>query len=226
VMVVVDVSGSMEYKGTAADAGLSTREKARMVFDDLLSRDMKVDFGLLLYSTENYIARYFAFRQELFTDTLHNDEEVAFIATGTRTAEALARARTFLLENVTAKDKAIILISDLEADMEATLQMSEELERDILNGIKVYVILTGRDTGRWPKPPPTQAPVEGVTLVAMDNTQGIDQICAEIRGMESSPTREEEVVVNKSLVPFLIPPILALITVSLLLSETVLRKIP
>ena len=90
VMIVIDVSGSMEYRGRPGKEGLSSFEKARGVFDDLLSRDVDADFGLLLYSTEYYIARYFASDNELLEDTLHNEEEIGLMSTGTRTAEALS----------------------------------------------------------------------------------------------------------------------------------------
>lgn len=226
VMLVIDISGSMEYRGFWGTERFSPLEKARLVFDDLLRRDIKADFGLLLYSTENYVARYFALRQELLADTLENDEEVAFIATGTRTAEALAKARTFFLEKVDAKEKAIVLISDLEADPEAVLQMAEEMERAVLAGIKVYVIVTEADRRRLPGAQASQSPVEGVTMVEMDDGQGIDRICAEIAAMESSPVREEEMPVKKSLVPFLIPPTLGFITLCLALSDTCFRKLP
>ena len=226
VMIVIDISGSMEYRGFRGTERFSPLEKARLVFDDLLRRDIKADFGLLLYSTETYIARYFALRQELLADTLENDEEVRFIATGTRTAEALAKARTFLLEKVDAKEKAIVLISDLEADPEAVLQMAEEMGRDILAGIQVYVIVAKVDRRRTLDAQASQPPIEGVRMVQMDDEQGIDQVCAEIAAMESSPVRQEESLVKRSLVPFLIPPTLGLISLCLALSETCLRKLP
>jgi len=225
LMIVVDVSGSMEYTGDAGGDEPSTLEKARQVYYDILSRDLHADFGLLLYSTERYIARFFAYKEELLRDTLENDEELDFIATGTRTMEALAKARTFILENVQAKERAILLISDLEADPEAVLQMAEEMERDLLAGIKIYVIVTHRDNQGPRARPPSQPTIEGVTIVAMDDKAGIDRICAEISAMESSPIREEEILARKSLVPFLIPPILGLIGLCLTLSESWLRKI-
>jgi hypothetical protein len=226
VMVVIDVSGSMEYTGRAGTEGLSPLEKGRKVFYDLLGRNPEADFGLLLYSTERYVARYFAFRQELLTDTLENDQEVEFIATGTRTAEALARARTFLLENMDVDDRAIVLISDMEADAEAVLQTAEELERNALAGIKVYVIITKADRRRTRGEQGNPTPIDGVRMVEMDDRQGIDEICAEIAAMKSVPVREEETLVKKSLIPFLSPLTLGLITLSLALSETCLRKLP
>jgi hypothetical protein len=225
VMIVMDVSGSMEYRGRPGHEGLSSFEKARGVFDDLLSRDVEADFGLLLYSTEHYIARYFASDNELLEDTVHNEEEIRLMSTGTRTAEALAKARRFF-ENVEAEDKAIILISDLDHDLEATMQMAEETERVILAGIRMYVIVIERE-GRWAvERRPSQSDMQGVTMVGMNDEYGLDQICREIAAMESSPIVEEEILVKKSLVPFLIAPVLGLLTLCVVLSETRFLKIP
>ncbi|GEM_PF-3092514 len=226
VMAVIDLSGSMEYRGRPGKEGLSSFEKARGVFNDILSRDVEADFGLLLYSTEHYIARYFAFKNELLKDTLENTEEISLIATGTRTAEALAKGRRFFSENVEAKDKAIVLISDLEADPEAIMEMAEEMERDLLAGIKMYVIIIEREGQRAVDKGPSQSQMQGVRMVGMNDKYGIDQICEEIAAMESSPIIEEEILLRKSLVPFLIPPILGLITLCLVLSETRFTKIP
>lgn len=230
VMAVVDVSGSMEYKGspgekvTTAAEEASNFERARGVFYDILHRDSKADFGLLLYSTKNYVARYFAYKNELLKDTLENTEEVSFISTGTQTTAALAKARFFLSEKIQAKEKAIVLISDLHSDLEGLIEMAEEMESALWAGIKVYVIVIGGERGLayW-APRRTQ---KEVRVVGMYDEYGIDQICAEISAMESSLIGEQEILSRVSLVPFLIPPVLGLITLCLILSGTRFRKIP
>jgi hypothetical protein len=225
VMVVVDVSGSMEYKGRAGKEGLSAREKARIVFDDLLSRGVEADLGLLIYSTENYIARTFAYKDTLFRDTLENDEEIIFLATGTRTAEALAKARTFLLKNEDTQEKAIILVSDLEADLEGIMELTEEVDRNALAGIKIYTIITEGEE-QWARSASSkQTAADGMLIIGMNDKTGIDQLCAEINAMESSPIRTEESLVKKSLVSNLIVPTLGLIVLCLAFSETTFRKI-
>lgn len=226
VMVVVDVSGSMEYRGRAGREGLSSIEKARAVFDDLIARRVDADFGLLLYSTERYIARYFAFKDELLRDTLENTEEVTFISTGTRTAEALAQARTFLLEHIDAKEKAVLLISDLEGDLEALVQMAEEMERNVVAGIKVYAIIIEREGQRTRDEDRGPTQIEGVRMVSMNDESGIDQTCSEIAALDYSPVGEEEILTTRSLVPHLILPVLGFFVLFLFLSETRFRKIP
>jgi hypothetical protein len=222
VMIVLDVSGSMGYKEKLQQQ--TSFEKAREVFEDLIDRRPDVNFGLLLYSTENYVARYFLYKNELFKDTVENREEIDYISTGTRTAEALAKARQFFADNIKGEDKAIVLISDLEQDLNAMLEMAEEMGRDLLAGIKIHVIVVvERKQGAAYV---GQSQTEGLNIVEMNDSYGIDQICNEISAMQMSPIREEEVLLKKSLIPFLILPALGLITLCLILGETRFRKIP
>jgi len=237
VMIVIDVSGSMEAQPLRrvrrdGEAPLDERtnfEKARDIFNGLVGRRPDVNLGLLPFSTENYIARYFTYKNELFKDTLENKEEISFISTGTRIMEALSKAHGFLEESFPhprggEPEKAIVLISDLETDDEAALEMADEIERARWAGIKIYVILIERQAtyGR----PATLPAIKVVDIVEMNDEEGIDHICEEIAMLPSSPIREEESLVKKSLIPFLVPTILGLIVLSLVLSETRFRKIP
>ena len=236
VMLVIDVSGSMDAQplwGLRRDAGpideRTNFEKARDIFNDVVGRRPDVNFGLLPFSTENYIARYFTYKNELFEDTLDNKEEISFISTGTRITEALAKAHRFLEESFphprgAEPDKAILLISDLETDDEAAVEMADEIERARWAGINVYVILIQRRAlhGR----PAALPPIKVVDIVDMNDPEGIDQVCEEIATLPSSPIREEETLLKKSLIPFLVPAILGLIVLCLTLSETRFRTIP
>jgi hypothetical protein len=225
VVAVVDVSGSMQSKVRSYGAvDLRTGyEKARDIFQDLIGRRPDVNFALLLYSTESYVARYFSYKNELLKDTVENKQEIDYISTGTRTATALAKARKFLTDNVQGKDKAIVLISDLTGDLQAMVATAEEMERDFYAGIKIYVIVITPDN-KIPTNAPTR--LEGVEMVEMNDKAGIDQIVKEISDMQNSPIRQEEVVQKQSLIPFVILPGLALILAALVLTETRFRKIP
>ena len=234
VMLVIDVSGSMEYRakpspidGTApVQEPPSNIEKARAVFYDILSRDLGMDFGVLLYSTEHYIARYFAFKKDLVKDSLDNEEEIAFISSGTRTAGALALARSFLTANVETGGKAILLISDMQGDLEAMVAMAEEMENCTHVGIKVYaVIIQGDDAVASSKrvSPPS---VVGVMMVDMNDKWGIDQLCREMAALEDSPVSEEVTPVTRNVTSWLAAAALGLVVLSLVLSESRFRKIP
>ena len=226
VTLVIDISGSMGHEESPEKEVLSGIEQARIVFYDLIGRRLDVNFSLLLYSTENYVARHFTYKNELFRDTLDNIEEIKYISKGTRIAEALAKARQFFVDNIEGKaDKAIVLITDLEVDAWAMSKMVKEIERDILAGIKVYVIAIGE--GKVAAYLATyQSQFEGLQMVYMYDRDGINQICKEISAMQISTVREEEVLSKKSLIPFLILPALGVITLSMILGETRLRKIP
>ena len=206
VMVVIDISGSMDTIPQPRLVDQRTNlEKASAVFEDLIARRADINFGLLLYSTDRYIARYFTYKNELLKDTMENKEEINYTSTGTRTAEALMTARLFLTDNIEDEaDKAIVLITDLECDIEAMLRMDEEMERVLSAGINLYEVVIGAEE-------------QGAVM---------DQICKELSEMQSSLIMEEEVLLKKSLIPFLIPPALGLITLCLILGETRFRKIP
>ncbi len=227
VMIVVDVSGSMGYTGVPGKEKVSSFEQALQVYQDLIARRPDVNFGLLLYSTENYIARYFSYKNELFADSAENREEIFDISTGTRTAEALRKARKFLVDNTDPQaDKAIVLISDLESDLSAMVEMVEEMQIEVLAGFRVYLIIVGDGrqgvafvNSRLPS-------AKGLTIVDMKDKVGIDQVCTDMAGMALSPIREEESTTKNSLIPFFMVPTLGLFAFTLVLSEIRFLKIP
>jgi len=226
-LAVVDISGSMWYVGRGGEA-LAGFEKAREVLNEVLDGDLEADFGLLLFSSENYIARYFAPKKELLKDTLEVTEEIQEISYGTRAAAALALARRFLSDKIKAKDKALILISDLQESPSATAETTQELEKILKAGVKVYIIFMSQERlaniGEEPRPIPIQ--LQGLDIVEMDDRYGISRIRREIASMASSPIKEEAVLSRTSLISYLVPPILGLVTLCLVLSETCFRRIP
>jgi hypothetical protein len=68
--------------------------------------------------------------------------------------------------------------------------------------------------------------VSELKIVAMDDDEGIDNICKEIATMKMSLIREEEGILKKSMVPYFVIPSLVLFSLCLVLSETRFRKIP
>jgi hypothetical protein len=226
-LAVVDVSGSMGYVGTQGE-DLAGFEKAHQILDEVLDGDLEADFGLLFFSSENYIARYFAPKKDLLRDTLEVKEEISEISYGTRMAAALALARQFFSDKVRAKDKALVLISDLQESPSAIAETTEELEKILKAGIKVYVIVMLQQdwwsTNSGPHPIPIQ--LQGLDMVEMNDRNGISRIRREIASMASSPLREEVILSRTSLVSYLVLPIVGLVTLCLVLSETCLRRIP
>lgn len=227
VLAVIDASGSMGYVGRRGE-DLVGFEKAREVLMEVLDRDLEVDMGLLFFSSENYIARYFSSKKDLLKDSLDVTEEMKEISYGTRTASALALARRFFSEKVKAKEMALILISDLQESPSATGETIRELEKIVNGGVKVFIIVMSQESlGNLKETqPPIPIELEGVKIVSMDDLAGISEIRREIVSMASSPIKEDTMLSRTSLVPYLVLPILGLVALCMVLSETCFRRIP
>jgi hypothetical protein len=227
VLVVVDVSGSMGYVGRKGE-DLVGFEKAHQILNEVLDGDLEADFGLLFFSSENYIARYFAPKKDLLKDTLEVTEEIREISYGTRTAEALTLGRRFLSDKVKAKDKALVLISDLQESPSALAETTAELEKILKAGIKVYVVVLFQESWWNMNNDPLSIPIQlrGLDIVGMNDRQGISRMRREIASMTSSSIREDAVLSRTSLIPHLVLPILGLVALCLVLSETCFRRIP
>jgi hypothetical protein len=221
VMLVVDVSGSM-MSSVEAQSKQTSRDVALEAFNYLSTWRSDINFGLILYGNDSYVARYFIYKNELLKDSLENKEELYRISTGSRGADALAKARLFFADNIKGDDKAIVLISDFNFDRLGLLEMIEEMERVLLAGINIYMIYVGGgELGAVDIP---QMP--GLKIVDINDTDGIDQIYEEMSAMQNSLIREEESFLKESLIPFLILPALGMIILCLVLVETRFRKIP
>jgi hypothetical protein len=218
VMLIVDVSGSM-------GAGINQQtsyEESLEVFNDLIARRGNINFGLILFSAENYVARYFIDKNELFQDTLENKADVVEIANGTWPSRALVKAREFLTDDIKGDGKVIIFISDLYVSGQERTNLAQEITRISLAGINLYILATGEEDQSTAEIPQ----VSGVKVIDMNDKDGIDLMCQEIYSMQMSPIREEETKTGKSLIPFLVLPALVIIGLCLVLSETRFQKIP
>jgi hypothetical protein len=217
VMLVIDISGSMGVENSQH----SSYEKSLEAFNDLIARRGDINFGLLLFSAENYVARYFINKNELFKDTLENKEDIVDISMGTQPTKALEKARLFLTDHIKGEDKAIVLISDLSVFGQVRLDMTAEMTRISLADINLYIVFTGEEQSVLDIPQ-----LSGLKIVDINDKEGLDQMCEEISAMQISPIREEEGLLQKSLIPFLILPALGVIVLCLILGETRFRKIP
>jgi hypothetical protein len=218
VMLVVDVSGSM-------GAGINQRtgyEESLEVFNDLIARRSNINFGLIIFSAEKYVARYFINKNELFQDTLENKADVVEIANGTWPTQALVKAREFLTNNINGDGKAIVFISDLNVSGQERTNLAQEITRISFAGINLYILATGEEGQRTAEIPQ----VSGVKVIDMNDKRGIDLMCQEIYLMQMSPIMEEETKTEKSLIPFLLLPAVVIIGLCLVLSETRFQKIP
>jgi Ca-activated chloride channel family protein len=219
VLLAMDVSGSM---GGATSKTLEA-------YYNMVSNRGDINFGLMLFSSESYIIRYFVNKDELLEDTLENSDEIAEIAGGTYIANALEKAYSFITENTDSEEKAIILLSDLDVkDEDEWADIVEEMNSITGEGIRLYIVFTGKED-QFDIEGQTIEDVSGifgVELVALDDTEGIDRICAEISSMELSLIREEEDYTKESVIHYFVIPALLIMGISLILTETRFRKIP
>lgn len=225
VMILIDISGSIN-PGDSRPEFFSAFREAKNVYYDIIRYETGATIGLSFYSDHHYIARDFAEKLEFLEDTIENSDELQEISQGTKTAEALYRTRVYFSEKVRAKDKTIILISDLDDDYNPIArQMSGILE----DGINLYVIAV---TEKFPQANQSIQALKSrvgdsrVKMIWYKEADGINKICEEISRMESSITGEAEILSRKSLLPFILPAILGLMIASFILSETIFRKIP
>ena len=218
VMLVVDVSGSMGVD-TAQKTGY---EESLEVFNDLISRRGDINYSLLIFSAENYIARYFINKNELFIDTLGNKEDMVDISQGTRATDALIKARQFLTDNIESSERAIILISDLNVSGQARLDLIQEMARISFSGINLYVIATGKEEERIADLPQ----ISRLKIIDMYDKTGIDDICEDISSMQLSSIREEVSSSKTDITGMFTIPALGFIGLYLVLSETRYLKLP
>jgi hypothetical protein len=218
VMIIVDVSSSMGV-GYTNNTGY---DNAYNAFSQLVAERGDVNFGLLLFSEENYIARYFTNKNELFKDSLENEEEILDFATSTNVVDALKTARFFITNNLAGINTAIILISDLDFTKDQWREAILELVLISLDDIDTYVIATGNGfafKNNFPE-------LSNLKVFDSMESDSIHWIYKELALMKLVPIMEEEDFEKKSIVPFFTIPALIMIIVCIILSETLFRKIP
>ncbi|MBN2134385.1 MAG: VWA domain-containing protein [Acidobacteria bacterium] len=231
VMLVVDISGSMGL-GYSADTPFG---KSYQIFTDLISLRGDINFGLLMFSTDKYIARYFINKDELFFDSLDNLKEIVQISTGTGISSAMQVAHAFMTKYIDGEG-AIILISDMDTSAAEWSKIISEINKMKLEGIRSYMITpfdaetvakiaaSGGGLGRGGGIDISQA--SELWIASMNDKAAINAICQDIMTMQMSLIREDMGKLQESLIPYFIIPALGLIGLCLVLGETGFRKIP
>jgi hypothetical protein len=135
----------------------------------------------------------------------------------------MAKARQLLDDKIYGGDKTIILITDLDVPAAEWQRIVQEMTKSSLDDINVYIITPGASLTAAQQSGKDFGPIKAVS---MEDKEGIEQICNEIIKTKMSVIREDETLVKKSLIPFLIWPSVFLIGLCLVLSETRFRKIP
>ena len=221
VLVVIDYSGSTSA-ATDLHPEETMQEAAQRVFNNLIALRADINLGLMIYAKENYVARYFTYKNELFMDTLDNWDVLMRVSQQTRTADALAAANKFMSENTTGEDKAIILISDLDYNANDLPEIEKNISAIRENGIKLYIIsTTGNESTMAKMPQP-----DGVTVMSSYDAESIDAMYQELTSMNTSIIRTDDSLIKTSLIPFIMLPVMGLFFFCLILNETRYRKVP
>ena len=222
VLMVVDYSGSTSA-ATELHPEETMQEAAQRVFSNLTNLRADINFALMIYAKENYVARYFTYKNELFVDTLDNWDVLMRVSQQTRTADALAAANKFMSQNTeVGVDKAIILISDLDYNANDMPEIEKTINAILANGIKLYIISTTGNEKTMAKMPQS----ESVTIMSSYDSESIDKMYKSLTSMKTSVIRTNETLVKSSVIPGIMLPVIGLFLLCLVLGETRFRKVP
>lgn len=222
VLMVVDYSGSTSA-ATELHPEETMQEAAQRVFSNLTNLRADINFALMIYAKENYVARYFTYKNELFVDTLDNWDVLMRVSQQTRTADALAAANKFMSQNTeVGVDKAIILISDLDYNANDMPEIEKTINAILANGIKLYIISTTGNEKTMAKMPQS----ESVTIMSSYDSESIDKMYKNLTSMKTSVIRTNETLVKSSVIPGIMLPVIGLFLLCLVLGETRFRKVP
>lgn len=135
LLIVFDVSGSMNYK----------YERSRQAYQDILSADLPVALGMLVFADEPYILRDFTINQQEFMQGLVDDKTVISrgLSAATEIPAALHLAHSFLnQQQPPSLTRGVIVISDFEAygrgNVAALSDTAEEIRALNQEGIAVF----------------------------------------------------------------------------------------
>ena len=240
ILLVLDISESMRAEDFQ---GANRIQTAKSVINDFWEDRQNDRIGLVIFAGESFTLCPLTLDYSVLVELLR-DVEIGQLEDGTAIGDALATA-VHRLQPSTSETKIVILLTDgennagrIEPRAAATFAKS--------SGAKVYTIGMGTEGGaRIPYADTTFgkryrevltyldeetlrqiADITGGRYFRATDTQSLKQIYAEIDRFEKTKFETIHVVVHKDLgIYFLIPAVLLLGT-EILLSNTVLRKIP
>lgn len=240
ILLVLDISESMRAEDFEGSNRIQT---AKSVVNDFL-RDRENDrIGLVVFAGESFTLCPLTLDYSVLVELLR-DVEIGQLEDGTAIGDALATA-THRLRTSDAKTKIVILLTDGEnnagsIDPGAAASLAQSF------GIKAYTIGMGKEGGaRIPYADTTFgkryrevltyldedtlkqiANVTGGRYFRATNMQSLKQIYAEIDRFEKTKFETVSVVAHKELAVYFLIPAMVLLATEILLSNTVLRKIP
>ena len=240
ILLVLDISESMRAEDFEGSNRIQT---AKSVINDFLTHRQNDRIGLVVFAGESFTLCPLTSDYSVLVELL-GDVEIGQLEDGTAIGDALATA-THRLRTSESKTKIVILLTDgennagsIEPGTAASFAQSFE--------IKVYTIGMGKEGGaRIPYADTTFgkryrevltyldedtlkqiANITGGRYFRATDTQSLKQIYAEIDRFEKTKFETLNVVAHKELMAYFLIPAVLLLGTEILLSNTVLRKIP
>lgn len=253
ILLVLDISESMRAEDLSVplanrnlavkSEGVNRIQIAKSVINDFLSHRENDRIGSVIFAGESFTLCPLTLDYSVLIELLR-DVEIGQLEDGTAIGDALATA-THRLETSKSQTKVVILLTDGEnnagsIDPETAAALAHSL------GIKVYTIGMGKEGGaRIPYPDTTFgkryrevltyldedtlkqiASITGGRYFRATDTQSLQRIYAEIDLFEKTKFAVVSTVDHKELASYILIPAVLLLGIEVLLSNTVLRKIP
>ncbi len=240
ILLVLDISESMRAEDFAGSNRIQT---AKSVIKAFLAHRENDRIGLVIFAGESFTLCPLTLDYPVLAELL-SDVEIGQLADGTAIGDALATA-THRLRALASKTEVVILLTDGENNA-GSIAPETAASLAASDGIKVYTIGMGKEGGaRIPYADTTFGKRYREVLTYLDegtlkrianatggiyfratDTQSLQQIYAEIDRFEKTKFETINTIVRKELVGYFLIPAVLLLGIEILLSNTVLRKIP
>ena len=240
ILLALDISESMRAEDFE---GANRIQTSKSVINDFLAHRESDRIGLVVFAGESFTLCPLTLDYPVLAELL-SDVKIGQLEDGTAIGDALATA-THRLHTSASKTKIVILLTDGENNAGSiTPETAASLAAS--DGIKVYTIGMGKEGGaRIPYADTTFGKRYREVLTYLDegtlkqianttggsyfratDTQSLKQIYAEIDRFEKTKFEMTNTIIHKELVGYFLIPTILLLGIEILLSNTVLRKIP
>ncbi|MDE0327257.1 MAG: VWA domain-containing protein [Candidatus Poribacteria bacterium] len=244
ILLVLDISESMRAEDFE---GMNRIQTAKSVVNAMLEKRLTHSendrIGLVVFAGESFTLCPLTLDYQVLAELL-DDVEIGQLEDGTAIGDALATA-TQRLRASESKTKIVILLTDGENNA-GSINPGAAASLAQSFGIKVYTIGMGKEGGaRIPYADMTFGKRYREVLTYLDedtlkqiaqttggryfraiDTQSLKQIYAEIDRFEKTEFKTFNTVTHKELATYFLIPAVLLLGIEILLSNTVLRKIP